>query len=408
MLMRNGIAGLAVTALLAGICLGASDDGFTDGRTLGHSSPDEVGMCEKQLSKLDLVVADAIIRGDMPGAVLLVARQGKVVYRKGFGARATEPEYEAMTLDTVFDMASLTKVMATATAVMMLVEDGRISLTDAVSRYLPGFAQNEKAGVTILQLLTHFSGLRPSLNLQDPWTGCDAGLGRAYQETPVAAPHDRFLYSDINYIVLAELVRSVSGMRLDEFAEERIFGPLGMRDTTFSAEGELLCRTAPTESRDGKLLRGEVHDPTAARMPGCAGHAGVFSTADDTAIFAQTILNGGTFNGVRILSPLAVYQMTGLQSPPQSLDWRGIGFDIRTAYSTNRGDLFPVGSFGHTGFTGTSLWVDPYTETFVVLLSSRLHPAGAGNVVSLRKKVASVVAASIIDVPAFGEPVRRN
>jgi CubicO group peptidase (beta-lactamase class C family) len=407
MVSRNGMGTVAAAVLLAWICLAAiSAPAFC--QTLGYGSPEEVGMCEERLSKLDLVLADAIVRGDMPGAVLLVGRQGKVVYRKGFGARATEPHFEAMTLDTVFDMASLTKVMATASAAMMLVEDGRISFTDPVSRYLPGFAQNQKADITIQHLLTHFSGLRPGLSLQDPWAGCDAGLGRAFQEKPVASPGERFIYSDINYIVLAELIRSVSGKTLEEFTQERIFDPLGMADTTFSPKGELLCRVAPTESREGKLLRGEVHDPTAARMAGCIGSAGLFSTADDTAVFAQMILNGGVYNDTRILSPLAILQMTSPQSPLQSLDLRGIGFDIRTPYSTSRGDLFPVGSFGHTGFTGTSLWIDPYTECFVVLLSSRLHPAGAGNVVSLRKRVASVVAASIIEIPPLRERFRLN
>ncbi len=374
---------------------------FGEGLTVAR--PGEVGMSATRLDRLDSVVNQAIADGAVPGAVVLVARQGHVVYRKAFGERALQPVRRPMTVDTVFDMASMTKVLATATSVMVLVEEGVLSLTDPVSKYIPEFGCNGKEKITVLQLLTHFSGLRPDLDLDDPWTGCEAGLQRAYSERPVVCPGEEFLYSDINYVVLAELVRRTAKESLDVFSEKRIFQPLGMKSTTFHPAGDLLARVAPTEQRDGRMLKGEVHDPTASRMGVCAGHAGLFSTADDTAIYAQMLLNGGTYGGTRILSPLGVLKMTTPQSPIGSEDWRGIGFDVRTGFSTNRGDLFPVGSFGHTGFTGTSLWVDPFSQTIVILFTSRLHPDGKGDAVSLRKKVASVVAASIVDLPIVRE-----
>ncbi len=356
-------------------------------------------MSAERLDRLDAVIQKAIAEGQTPGAVAIIARHGKTVYRKAFGKRALAPTSESMTLDTVFDMASLTKVMATAPAIMALVEEGRISLSDPVSRHLPDFGANGKESITLLQLLTHFSGLRPDIDLDEPWEGYENAIARGFAEKLESVPGERFVYSDINYFMLGELVRTISGLGLDEFARERFYQPLGMTDTGFKPGAETRPRVAPTEWQDGVMLRGVVHDPTARRMGGVAGHAGLFSSADDTAVFAQTILEGGIHAGTRILSPLTVFQMTRNQSPAGKADWRGIGFDIRSRFSSNRGDLFPVGSFGHTGFTGTSVWIDPASETIVVLLTNRVHPEGGGDVVSLRKKVATVAAAAILDTP---------
>lgn len=369
---------------------------------LQHGTPESVGVSTERLNQLDRVLQSAIANEEAPGAVALVARRGKIIYRKAFGSRARVPEVESMTLDTIFDMASLTKVMATATSIMVLVEKGHLSLADGVQEHLPLFEGNGKGAITILQLLTHYSGLRPDLDLDQPWTGYDTAIQLAYQETPVAKPGERFIYSDINFFLLAEIVRRVSGLYLDEFAGKHVFGLLGMTDTTFRPPSSWKPRIAPTERRDGKMLRGEVHDPTAYRMGGVAGHAGLFSTIDDTAIWAQMILNQGVYAGKRILSPYGVLRMSTPQSPPSFYDWRGLGFDIETRFSTVRGDLFPIGTFGHTGFTGTSLWIDPWSETFVLLFTSRLHPDGEGSVVGLRRRVASVTAASILDT----QPVR--
>ncbi len=372
-------------------------------QVLSSGKPEDVGMSSKRLAQLDEVIETSIAQEETPGAVVLVARQGRIVYRKSFGHRALIPHQEAMTLDTLFDVASLTKVLATATSILILVEEGKVSLTDRVSQYLPPFAQKGKDPITVVQLLTHYSGLRADLDLDQPWEGYETAIELAFQEKPISPPGEQFIYSDINYIVLAEMVREVSGQTLNEFAAKRIFLPLGMTKTRFLPPPQVHDQIAPTDFRDGQLLRGVVHDPTTARMGGVAGHAGVFSTVEDTAIYAQMILNGGLYNGVRILSPLSVLQMTTPQSPVGATDWRGLGFDIRTPFSGPRGDLFPVGSVGHTGFTGTSLWIDPVSEVFVILFTNRVHPDGEGSVISLRKRVASVVAASVMDLPSAKE-----
>ncbi len=370
-------------------------------QVLTSGSPQEVGMSGERLSRIDGIVHSAIERNEVPGAVVLVMRRGKIVYRKAFGDRAQVPVREPMTEDTIFDVASLTKVMATATSIMILVEDGRVSLSDPASNYLPRFAKHNKGSITLLQLLTHYSGLRPDLDLNDPWQGYETAMERVYREQLLVLPGEKFIYSDINYLILAEIVRQVTEEPLHVFSSRRIFKPLGMSETGFMPSSELQVRIAPTEFREGRMLCGEVHDPTASRMGGVAGHAGLFSTPDDTALYAQMILNRGRYRGVRILSPLSVLKMSTPQSPDGEQDWRGIGFDIRTPLSANRGDLFPIGSFGHTGFTGTSLWIDPYNEVVVLIFTSRLHPDGQGNVTSLRKRVASVVAASLIETPSL-------
>jgi len=372
-------------------------------QVLSSGKPEDVGMSSKRLAQLDEVIETSIAQKETPGAVVLVARRGRIVYRKSFGRRALIPRQEAMTLDTLFDVASLTKVLATATSILILVEEGKVSLTDRVSKYLPLFAQKGKEPITVVQLLTHYSGLRADLDLDEPWKGYETAIELAFQEKPISPPGERFIYSDINYIVLAEMVREVSGQYLNEFATQRIFLPLGMTNTRFLPPPQVHDQIAPTDFRDGQLLRGVVHDPTTARMGGIAGHAGVFSTVEDTASYAQMILNGGLYNGVRILSPLSVLLMTTPQSPVGATDWRGLGFDIRTPFSGPRGDLFPVGSVGHTGFTGTSLWIDPVSDVFVILFTNRVHPDGEGSVISLRKRVASVVAASVMDLPSAKE-----
>jgi CubicO group peptidase (beta-lactamase class C family) len=365
---------------------------------LPAGQPAELGISPERLARLDDVIEASISAEEIPGAVVLVARRGKTVYRKAFGLRSKEPDVEPMTIDSIFDIASLTKVIATATSIMILVEEGKIALNEPVSDFIPKFARRGKEKVTLLHLLTHHSGLRPDLDLDPKWKGYDKAIDLACRERLVADPGEQFIYSDINYVLLGEVVHRVSGMSLDQFAAERIFKPLGMVDTSFLPSPTDRQRLVPTILRDGEMLRGKVHDPTAARMGGVAGNAGVFSTVDDIAIWAQMLLNEGSYRGVRILSPLGALKMSTPQEPRSSPDWRGAGFDIETRFSTVRGDLFPAGSFGHSGYTGTSVWLDPFTETTVILFTSRLHPNGEGDVVALRSKVASVVAASLMDV----------
>ena len=380
--------------------LASTPDTTAWAQTAPASTP---GLSEEQLAFLGPTIEEAIRTGQCPGAVILVGQEAKVVYRRAFGSRAVVPQKLPMTPDTIFDLASLTKVIATTTAVMQLVEQGKIRLDEPVVEYWPEFKARGKETITVRELLTHYSGLRPDLDLMPEWSGYETALRMIVEEQPVALPGTRFIYSDINFEILGEIVRRVSGKQLDEYCAEHIFRPLGMRDTGFNPPAALQERIAPTQylhGETGKMLWGEVHDPTARNMGGVAGHAGLFSTADDLAVFAQMLLNGGTYNGVRVLSPLTVEKMTTPQSPPNAMILRGLGWDLDSPYASNRGELFPVGSYGHTGWTGTSIWIDPVTKTYVVLLTNRVHPDGKGDVVGLRARVATVVAAALGPVSA--------
>lgn len=304
---------------------------------------------------LDPVMEKAVADGNMPGGVLLVGHNGRVVYRKAFGMRSLEPAREAMTVDTIFDLASLTKCVATTMSMMKLIEDGRVRLNDPVAAYLPEFGQNGKQDITVRELMTHYSGLAPDLDLSKPWTGRDTAFTMAMQQKPNHPPGTGFVYSDINFETLGFLVEKVSGMPLNEFAAKYVFEPLGMKHTRFLPPEEWKPRIAPTQyDEQGRMLRGTVHDPTARRMGGVAGHAGLFSTADDLAIFAQNLLSGE-----KVLTRAAIEKMTTPQTPANAASVRGLGWDIDSPFASNRGELLPVGSFGHTGFTGTSLWIEP-------------------------------------------------
>lgn len=369
-------------------------------------------------SRVDEIVQDAIAAKAAPGVVVLVGRGDQTVYEKAFGARATVPSHEPMTLDTIFDLASLTKVVATTTAVMTLVEQGRLRLNDPVATFVPGFDRYGKGGITVRHLLTHVSGLRPDVDLH-PWTGYDAAIALAVDEVPTTAPGAQFVYSDINFFLLGEIVARVTGESLDGYLHRAVFAPLGMRDTGFRPAPALLPRIAPTERcaeqdawpckrPDAPPLRGVVHDPTARRMGGVAGHAGLFGTARDLQRFARMLINGGELDGVRVLSAATVARMIAPVSMPANAGTRGLGWDIDTSFSSNRGDLFPVGSFGHTGFTGTSLWIDPASKSFVIFLSSRLHPDGVGDVGVLRSRIATVAAAALTGGGAPAANLRPN
>jgi uncharacterized protein YbbC (DUF1343 family)/CubicO group peptidase (beta-lactamase class C family) len=358
---------------------------------------------------IELLVREAIAEKKLPGAVVLVGRGDRILYQKAFGNRALVPAAEPMTVDTIFDLASLTKVVATTTSVMMLVEQGRVRLNDRVAAYVPGFERYGKGDITVRHLLTHVSGLRPDVDLAELWAGYETAIALAVEEVPASRPGERFVYSDINFFLLGDIVQRVSGQPLDRFARERVFEPLGMKDTMFNPPAAAASRIAPTEScsrfgwpcqgPDMTMLRGLVHDPTARRMGGVAGHAGLFSTAADLATFCRMLLGGGALPGTRILSPLAVEKMTSAASPDLETNTRGLGWDIDSAFSSNRGELLPVGSFGHTGFTGTSIWIDPVTEMFVIFLSNRVHPDGKGDVTPLRARVATVAAAALTGLP---------
>lgn len=371
---------------------------------LAQSARPTAGFDSARLARLDQVIEEAIAQKLLPGAVILVGRGDETVLVKAYGNRVLVPAREPMTTDTVFDVASLTKVVATTTSVMQLVEQGRIRLADRVASHVPGFGKYGKQDITIRHLLTHVSGLRPDLDLSLEFKGHDEAIKRAAEEVLQAPPGERFIYSDINYFLLGDIVARVSGEPLEVYVRRHVFEPLGMKDTMFRPPETLRRRIAPTEpcaplawpcdTPGATMLRGVVHDPTARRMGNVAGHAGLFSTAADLALFCRMLLRGGELNGTRVLAPLTVAKMTQPASPPDHRNQRGLGWDIDSSFSVNRGELLPIGSFGHTGFTGTSLWIDPATQIFVVFLSNRVHPDGKGDVTPLRARVATVVAAA--------------
>ncbi|MBN2243802.1 MAG: beta-lactamase family protein [Acidobacteria bacterium] len=381
------------------------------GKDADRNERDQDGIIPGRLDRIDSAVEAAISEGEVPGAVVLASRQGRIVYFKAFGNRALKPAEERMTRDTIFDVSSLTKVLATAPSIMLLVEKGVVRLGDPVHRYLPRFKENGKSDIAVRHLLTHYSGLPADLDLSKNWFGYEEMLEQLWSLRPDSKPDKAFVYSDVNFIALGEIIHAASGQTIDNFARENIFVPLGMTDTCYRPDSALIGRIAPTESRGttllylharssktdlDKILRGEVHDPTAYRMGGVAGHAGLFSSAKDVALYAQMLLDRGKYSGGRLLSPLTVRAMTRPQSPAGEAQTRGYGWDIRTDYSSPRGDIFD-GGYGHTGFTGTSLWIHPPTGTFVVLLTNRVHPDGGKNMNHLRSVVANIVASAISD-----------
>jgi CubicO group peptidase (beta-lactamase class C family) len=312
---------------------------------------------------------------------------------KAYGHREIVPSPVPMTVDTVFDMASITKPVATATSIMVLLERGQLRLRDRVADHLPEFGQRGKETITVLQLLTHHGGLIADNPLDDYGAGPAAAWLRIQESELSVTPGTRFVYSDVGYIVLGELVRKVSGLNVHEFSQQNIFGPLGMTETSYVPAEPLRTRAAPTEQRDGQWIRGQVHDPRAYRLEGIAGHAGLFSTARDVAVYAQMMLQRGSYGGVRILSPPTVELMTQAYDVSGSL--RGLGWDKLSGYSINRAENFSPRAFGHGGFTGTVLWIDPELDLFVIFLSNRVHPDGSGNVNSLAGRIATIAAAAV-------------
>lgn len=397
----------AASALAAAICLMismlASPDAHCEeeGR-LPRAEPADVGLDAAHLRRVDELIEQGLAEKKMPGCVLCVGRQGKIVWLKAYGQRQIDPESQPMTTDTVFDMASITKPVATATSILLLVERGQLRFGDKVASLIPEFAVEKKDAITVQDLLLHTSGLLPDNALADYQDGPDEALRRICALKLQAPTGSRFIYSDVNYILLGEIVRRVSGQTLDAFSRTNLFQPLGMRETGYLPDQSLRARAAPTERREGQWIRGEVHDPRAFKLGGVAGHAGLFSTAEDLAIYAQMLLNGGEFGGQRILSPRSVATMIGSYRVPGGL--RGLGWDKRTGFSSNRGELLSESAFGHGGFTGTVLWIDPELDLFYIFLSNRVHPDGKGLVNPLAGRLGTVVAAALRDREARNTP----
>ena len=347
-----------------------------------------------KLAEMEAAIVQAIADKKLPGGVLLLEQHG-ATYRKHFGQRAIVPTTEPMSEDTLFDAASLTKVIAATPAIMRLIEQGKVGLEDRVVKFIPEFGTLGKEVITVRQLLTHTSGLRPDISLKPDWSGYDAAIRLACEEKLAAPPGTKIIYSDTGLYLVGEIVRRVSGLPLDQFVQREVFGPLGMTDTGFNPPRSKLARIAPTEVESGQPVRGVVHDPRARRMGGVAGHAGLFTTAHDLALFARMMLNEGELAGVRVFKPETVRLWTSVQTPPGVAGRRGLGWDIDTGFSGPRGKLFPIGSYGHTGWTGTSLWIDPFSKTFLIFLSNRNHPTEAGSVGVLRAKLGTLAAEAV-------------
>jgi CubicO group peptidase (beta-lactamase class C family) len=377
-------------------------------KTLPQSSAKDVGMSQERLNQASVIIKEAIARKDFPGAVLLVSRKGQVVLREAYGESQWVPQHKPMTADMIFDMASLTKPIATATSIMILAEQGKLSIYEKVKDYIPEFEpyvdDKGKPGedARLWHLLTHTSGLPPYTPAADvekkfgspcPVDTLVIYIGQLKKETP---PGEKFTYSCLGYITLAYIVKKVTGKTIAEFAEENIFRPLKMRHTFYNPAPKYLSLCVPTQVYDGNPLVGVVHDPLARLQGGISGNAGLFATADDLAVFAQMLLNKGEFGGARILSPLTVERMTSVY-PKAAFAGRGLGWDLSSAYASSAGDIFGPRSYGHTGYTGTSIWIDPETETILVFLTNRIHPDDKGEIVIKRCRVANVIAGAIIE-----------
>ena len=388
-LTRRRFNNRVVSLLTGALALRASGPAATDSLAAGVDVPAAAG-----LDAIPDIVREEIHAGRLPGAVILAGIGGRVVYRQAFGERSVAPARTPMTVDAVFDIASLTKVVATTTAIMQLSGGGLIDVERPVAAYWRAFGANGKSAITVRQLLTHYSGLAPDLPVEPSWAGYGQAMERIAALAPDRPPGTTFGYSDVDFAVLGELVRQITGKPLDVYCRRHIFEPLGMADTGFLPPRRLLDRIAPADFEGGTLRWGQVQDPMAFRMGGVAGHAGLFATADDLSRFARMLLAGGKLAGRRILDPSSIAVMTTPQSPPGQLALRGFGWDIDSPYSTVLAPAFSPRSFGHTGYTGTLLWLDPQTQSYLIVLSNRLHPDGSGNVMPLLRRVAAVVGAA--------------
>jgi len=358
----------------------------------------------RRFPQIDAAIIEAVDAHKLPGAVFHL-EHGDAVYERAYGRLTYDDDAAPVTTSTMYDAASLTKVLATAPSVLILAEQGRIGLDDKLVKYFPECANGGKETITIRQLLTHSTGLPAGLPAKPEWHGRAAAHALACAQVVTHAPGTFFRYSDINYVLLGQVVEKVTGTPLDDYAQAHVFAPLRMQNTGYLPLRRVDVATiAPTQlGRDdgkgahgdlapGELLRGVVHDPTVRRMGGVAGSAGVFTTAGDVARYARMLLAGGVLDGVRILSPASVRLLTTVQSPA-GLAQRGLGMDIDSPYARRpRGSVFPVGSYGHTGFTGCVLWVDPDSRAFYVFLSNRVYPDDRSNILDLYTRMGTLAA----------------
>ncbi|WP_339746282.1 serine hydrolase [uncultured Rubinisphaera sp.] len=360
-------------------------------------SSQSAGMDSQRLDAIEPIVDRAVADQEMPGCVVLIGRRAGIVYHRAFGYRQLLPEKQPMLKETLFDLASLTKPLATATSIHLLQKKGQLQFDDPASQYLPDFHSQGKANITIRQLLTHTSGLLPDNNLKDYQDGKRIAYQRIDELDLRAKPNEKFMYSDVGYIVLGRIVEQVSGSSLAEFTSKEIFQPLQMNETGFNPSETLRHKAAVTQMRDGKWIQGQVHDPRAWELEGIAGHAGLFSTATDLAKYATAILQASQKISTTPFNQSLVNMMSTPQQIPGGL--RTLGWDSQSAYSSNRGDLFSSHAFGHGGFTGTSFWIDPELDLYVIFLSNRVHPDGKGSVNRLAGRIGTIAAAAIYTCP---------
>lgn len=387
----------AILFLFAGTILFYNANALAQNHSLTKTTPEAIGLDSKHVDRIDALVELEIEAQKLPGCVVMIGRKDAIGFAKAYGNKQIEPTPKAMTIDTVFDLASLTKPIATATSIMMLVERGEIRLRDPVSKHIPEFAQSGKRSITIEQLLTHQGGLIPDNPLADYQQGSEEAWNNIWKLEPKYEIGKKFVYTDVGFLVLGELVRRVSGQNLAEFSGANLFHPLGMKETGFLPSDELKKRCAPTEKREGNWIQGEVHDPRAYLLGGVAGHAGLFSTADNLALYANMMLSQGTAGGKRILGSETIKEMIRPRNISGQL--RSLGWDNRSKYSSNRGELLSPRAFGHGGFTGTAMWIDPELNLFVIFLSNRVHPDGKGYVNDLAGRICTVAAAAITANP---------
>lgn len=374
---------------------------------LPRTTPESVGMSSIHLKYADEIIESAIANKDIPGAVLAVVKDGKMAYLKAYGNKEIYPNTVKMDVSTVFDLASLTKPIATATSAMILIERGQLRLLDKVNLYIPNFqgwktADGKTIDIRVGDLLTHTSGLPSyasveSLEKQFGSPNPDALINYIATCRREFEPLTNMQYSCLNYIILQRIIEKITKQNLPDFAKKNIFDPLGMLNTDYQPQGRTLELTAPTQrQKDGSVLRGIVHDPLARVMNGgISGNAGLFSSADDLAVFTTMLQNGGEYNGKRILGPLGVKAMITVPRNA-ALFGRTLGWDVFSAYSSNVGDLLSPNTYGHTGYTGTSMVIDPDNNLAVILLTNRAHPDDRGEVIRLRSLVANAVAASVL------------
>lgn len=341
---------------------------------------------ERRWAAIDAAVQSGLDAGKLPGCVVVVGRHDEILFERAYGSRAIVPERRPMTAETVFDLASLTKPVATATSIMILVDRGKVDLDARASKYVPELSKLPP--FTVRHLLTHTSGL-PAGTPMSHWSTDRADVLRHIASLRIKAkPGERFNYSDVGFVVLQEIVERVSGKLLATFANEEVFAPLGMKDTGFLPPPELRARAAPTEERDGGFMQGEVHDPRAFALGGVAGHAGVFSTAHDMARFARAMLERGALDGHRVFGDKTFARFVARQDT--SKGGRALGWDLDSTFATHRSSLLSPKAFGHGGYTGTALWIDPEKDLFVLFLSNRVHPDGKGAVNPLIAEIATI------------------